>query len=544
MADFASSQELIHALCKPGLYPHAAKSVDVVETHISWVLLAGRYAYKIKKPVSLGFLNFTRLSARRMYCEEEVRLNRRLAPSLYLEVVPIGGTPEHPELGAMPAIEYAVKMRRFAAGRLLDQLLTRGQLTSRHIDLLATQVAKFHAGLPSAAPDSGYGTPQTIAKPMRQNFQGLTALLNGADADLISELQSRSEREYAANLELFELRRRGGLIRECHGDLHLGNIVLLHGVPVPFDGIEFDPRLRWIDVMSEVAFVVMDLMHRDRHDLAFRFLNAYLEVSGDYRGLGVLRFYLGYRAMVRAKISAIRAKQGAATGIAECHRYLALSNESLGLYRPALILTHGLPGSGKSAVSQVAVERLHAVRIRSDVERKRLFGLAAQENSHERIAGGIYGRDATRRTYAKLRQLAAQLLNVGFTVIIDAAFLKRCQRRDFQTLAAELAAPFVIVDVRADTSKLRQRVGRRSEVESDASEADLDVLELLAAGNEPFQADEHTHVIEFDNSGSVNEISSQMTFWSRLDDLVSSGARRRSDEDNVAGCSRKPAETG
>lgn len=515
------------ALCNPGLYPHAANSVHVVETHISWILLVGRYAYKIKKPVNLGFLDFTQLSTRKFFCEEEIRLNRRLAPSLYLEVVSIGGTPDHPVLCGRPVIEYAVKMRRFASGRLLDQLLTEGQLTSQHIDQLAACLARFHDGLPPALTESNYGTPKSIIEPARDNFQQLAELLKGAEADLLSGLKSATEREYGLCQERFEQRRQEGYVRECHGDLHLGNIVLLRNAPVPFDGIEFDANLRWIDVMSEVAFLVMDLIYRGRQEFACRFLNAYLETRGDYAGLGVLRFYLGYRAIVRAKISAIRASQDGSTGFSECIRHLTLADDLLNASRPALIITHGLPGSGKSSVTQVALEKLQAIRIRSDVERKRLFGLAAHENSHGRIAGGIYGAESTRRTYGRMLTLACELLELGYTVIIDAAFLKHSERQQFQSLAAELRIPFAILSVRTDVTILRQRISQRMQHGRDASEADLVVLEKLAAISEPLDTEERARAVEFVNEGKVEEISSQLFVWNRLDSLLDTVPERK-----------------
>lgn len=515
MTDFPSSQRLIAALIKPARYPHAAKSVQVLETHISWVLLAGRYAYKIKKPVDLGFLDFTQLSARRFFCEEEIRLNRRLAPRLYLDVVGVSGTPEHPVLGAQPAIEYAVRMRRFAADRLMDNMLGRNSITPQHIDRLAATIARFHAGLPPAAPESGYGTPQAIVDPARQNFQQLAQLLHGEALKTLASLQDASEREYASCRALFQQRRTAGFVRECHGDLHLGNIVLLREQPTPFDGIEFNAGLRWIDVMNEVAFLVMDLLHRERPDLAYRFLNAYLEMSGDYAGLGVLRFYLAYRAMVRAKIGAIRASQEDASAMGQCHSYLKLAEECLGRRRPALIITHGLPGCGKTTVAQVALERLQAIRIRSDVERKRLFGLAAHENSHASVAGGIYGAEATRQTYGLMLQLASEQLGLGFTVIIDAAFLRRAEREQFQTLADELAIPFAILWVRADIDVLRGRIEQRMRHGKDASEADVAVLETLRAACEPLQPEEFLHVVEFVNQGEAGEIDTNVA-WPAL----------------------------
>lgn len=517
MASLSSGPTLIQALLDPTHYPHPAKIVRLLETHISWVLLAGRYAYKIKKPVDLGFLNFTELSSRYFYCHEELRLNRRLAPKLYLDVVAIGGTPQQPIFGGEPIIEYAVQMRRFSNTHLLDYLATRDRLTAQHVDHLATTLARFHTNLPPAELASSYGTPEAIAVPMQQNFLQLATILQDVHRKTLTDLQAKSEQEFSACLPFFERRLRDGFIRECHGDLHLGNIVLLQGVPVAFDGIEFDPKLRWIDVINEIAFLILDLLHRDRADLAYRFLNAYLETCGDYQGLGVLRFYLGYRAMVRAKITAIRASQTASeTSMAECRSYLTQAGSSLQKGRPILIITHGLPGSGKTTVSQTVLEKLHAIRLRSDVERKRLFKLAALESSD----GTIYDPQATKLTYGRLLHLTRELLELGFPVIVDAAFLKHAERQQFAALAKEVQAPFVILSVRTETSLLRQRIQQRLQTGNDASEADLAVLEKLQVACEPLQVDETPVTVEFINNASLADLANQTAAWERLNKLL------------------------
>ncbi len=514
MTDIKASQRLISALGDPFCYPHAAKSVQVVETHISWVLLAGRFAYKIKKPVDLGFLDFTELSSRQFFCQEEIRLNRRLAPNLYLDVIPIGGTPEHPLWDKLPAIEYAVRMRRFASNKLLDRMLTQNRITPQHINDLAASLALFHASLPTTTPCSGYGSPQAILFPARQNFTQLEQLLHGDDLAMLLNLRDACEREFVACQPVFEQRWLTGHIRECHADLHLGNIMLWRDQPTPFDGIEFSAELRWIDVMNEIAFLVMDLLHHDRPDLAWRSLNAYLEISGDYAGLGVLRFYLCYRALVRAKICAIQADKES------CRSYLELAGDCLARHYPALIMSHGLPGCGKSTITQLALERLQAIRLRSDVERKRLFGLTADGSSHEVIPGGIYGTDANRQTYGRLLDLAQQLLEMGFTVIIDAAFLKHEEREQFRALAGELQVPCAILSVRARISTLRQRIRQRLQHGKDASEANIAVLDALRLTREPLQADELYSTVDFLNERDIAAIAADQTAWRKLNGLL------------------------
>lgn len=503
MTQFHTHAALIEALGNPAFYPHPVQSVRLIETHISWVLLAGRYAYKIKKPVNFGFLDFSALEQRRFYCEEEIRINRRLAGTLYREIVAIGGSPKRPVFGETPAFEYAVKMRRFAAGHVLDQVLERGELTVDHIDLLAETVADFHAALPPAAGDSDYGCPETVVAPVRENFHHLSTLLPGGDLPALLELRQACEAEFERCRPLLEQRRHQGMIREGHGDLHLGNIVLLRGRPTPFDAIEFNPALRWIDVISDVAFLLMDLLHRERGDLAYRFVDRYLQTGGDYAGLGVLRFYLGYRAMVRAKVCALRAGQGDTAALDQCRSYMRQTERILAESpRPALIITHGLPGCGKTTLSQILVENLGAVRIRSDVERKRLFGLKAGDSSASSIDGGIYTSQATELTYRRLLDLSRQILRYGLIAIVDAAFLRIDERRQFQGLAVELAVPFAILSIAGDDGELRRRIAQRR---NDASEADIDVYQRLKAAAEPLAADEMQYAVACNNTGPIDD---------------------------------------
>lgn len=512
--DCAGQRALVEALRDVRRFPHAARAVRVVETHVSWVLLAGRYAYKIKKALNLGFLDYTTLARRRRFCEEEVRLNRRLAPNIYLDVVSIGGSRKAPRFGARPAIEYAVRMRRFPVSRQMDRLLAHGKVEPRHLDALAAMLAAFHRGLPAAPDGTDWGSPARIRGEIRQNFAQLRTLLSApSDLDAVAQLEAATRAEYAACRKVFSRRRAQGCVRECHGDLHLGNVVLSDGTPVPFDGIEFDPALRWIDVIDEAAFLAMDLMRYQRADLAWCFLNGWLEQTGDYAGLAVLRFYLAYRATVRAKVAAIRAGQGAdARASEDCRAYLALANACLSERRPWLAITHGLPGSGKSTFAQVAAMRLGAVRIRSDVERKRLFGLRPLDDSRSAGAGaGIYGVDATRRTYERLRRLARDTLKAGFPVIVDAAFLRREERDCFRALAQECAVPFALVSLQASEAVLRARIAQRR---GDASEAGLAVLHALRAVQQPLSQRERRRTVEF--GGRMGEAD-----WRRMEARLS-----------------------
>jgi aminoglycoside phosphotransferase family enzyme/predicted kinase len=510
-AGLQQQTQLIAALLDPALYPHQAKTVRLIETHISWVLLAGRYAYKIKKALDLGFLNASTLESRRHFCNEELRLNRRLAPQLYLGAASIGGSHVHPVWSAHPAIEYAVKMRRFAPAKTFDHLIVRGKIEARHTNVLAGMLAKFHSGLPSVAAD-----PANIRIELAQNFSQLADLL--PDADNLATLQQASEQAYRDCQHLLKERGAQGYIRECHGDLHLGNIVLIGNEPVPFDGIDFNPALRHIDVMDEAAFLFMDLLHHQRADLAYRFLNAYLEHTGDYASVELLNFYCAYRATVRAKVNAIRANQAGITARARekamtaCGSYLQLAAACLAPQRPRLIITHGLPGSGKSTFAQAALERIGAIRLRSDVERKRLFGLSALQES--RPEQNIYSAEATQHTYSHLLKTARSLLNAGCTVIVDAAFLKHQEREMFRKLAQESGASFAIASLQTDDATLRARILQR---QNDASEANLAVLDKLQTVQEPLTPQEMRYAAVFHHN---NEKSVREQAWDRLNDLL------------------------
>jgi len=517
---------LIEALQNPRVWPDAPASVVKLETHSSYVMLTGQYAYKIKKAVRLPFLDFTTLTKRRVDCETEFRLNRRLAPTLYLDIVPITGSIDRPQLGGKgPAIEYALRMREFPQDALLSRLLSDGRLHARHIDELAAIVASFHQSIEVAPADGPFGIPTGILHLAVDNFGETRPLLTSeSDIQKLEALHGWTMQEFAARHSTLARRRAEGFIRECHGDLHLGNIALVDGVVTVFDCIEFNEQMRWIDVMSEVAFAVMDLQDRQRPDLSFRFLTTYLEQTGDYAGMDVLRFYLVYRAMVRAKVAAIRRAQvepqspvGNAGLLDEYHGYVRLAATFTRASTRALVIMNGPSGAGKTSCSQVLLEALGAVRIRTDVERKRLHGLAVAEHSHSSLGGGLYGEGETNRTYEAVRVAAARVIAAGFPAIVDGSFLRRQQRDLLHELATELRIPFLIVVCTGSRATLRARISDRLHRGGDASEADLAVLEHQLMTLEPLGADEEEHAIFYDADAAPD----------RSRDLVVSAAVQR-----------------
>ena len=516
---------MIAALRAPRRYPHPVERVELLETHISWVLLTGRYAYKLKKPLALGFLDFSTLDARRRACVDELRLNRRTAPELYLEVVPVTGTGDAPLIGgAGPAIDYAVKMREFPQAALLDRVAARGELTLAQMDELATTIAGFHARVDRAGPQDAFGMEPAVIDPARQNFTQLRPLVTDPEsADALRRLAGWTEREFARCRDAVAARGRDGFVRECHGDLHLRNLLALDGRVVPFDCIEFNPALRWIDVISDVAFLVMDLIDHRLAGHAWRFLYTYLAETGDYSGLAVLRFYLVYRAMVRAKIAGLRAQQlpkGAAQrtqAAGECREYLRLAEAFAALDRRAFIITRGLSGSGKTVFSSLLTEEIGAIRLRSDVERKRLHGLAAHAASGAGLGEGIYAPEATHRAYARLLELARVVLEAGFPAVADATFLARADRDAFRALARTLSVPFAIAACEAPEPVLRERIAARERAAVDASEASLDVLARQLLSADPLSPAERTFAVAIDTRHGCERLrASALALGARL----------------------------
>jgi aminoglycoside phosphotransferase family enzyme/predicted kinase len=512
MSDETSSVLVQSLATRLAAYPGSVTRIELLETHISWIFLAGEGAYKVKKPVDLGFVDFSTLERRRQFCEEELRLNRRLAPKLYLDVLPITGSPEAPQVGGEgTAIEYCVHMRRFEQEKLLSRLVAAGELLPRQIDALAREVAEFHAGIPVARPASWFGTPEAVAEPIRANFTHLDRPENGEVKELVERLRAWCERELAAREDDLIARKRNGFIRECHGDMHLGNMILADAEITIFDCIEFNADLRWIDVASEIAFCTMDLEDRGRADLARRFLNGALEWSGDYAGLAVLPLYLVYRALVRAKVAALRRRQlqmeqgGISSGenerlARELANYLGLAERSTRRRTVFLAVTHGLSGSGKTSGSQAVVEGFGAIRVRSDIERKRLAGLPPLAATGSGVGSGLYSAESSRRTFDRLAELAATIIAAGFPAIVDATFLRRAEREQFHELADRLRVPFLILDFPTDEATCHQRIDLRAKEGADASEATETVLDHQLQIHEALDDGERALAVSFDGT--------------------------------------------
>jgi len=501
---------LIRALRHPALYPGQVPQVALLQTHGAWVLLAGDSAYKIKKPVKFDFMDFSTLALRRAACEAEIRVNRRLASDdpakqIYRQVLPIVGTADAPRWGRpglddAHAIEFAVHMHRFDEAARLDHLCERGELLPAHMVQLARRLAHLQAIAPAAPPDGPWGLAQTVQSVVQDNLHALQALLDPADQAQLQALQEWTDRCWPAVSDQLTQRRAAGRVREGHGDLHLANLVLLGDEVVPFDAIEFNEALRWVDVAGDLAFTWMDLQRMGQSGLAHLLLTEWLDASGDVSAPAVLPFFAVYLALVRAKVAAIRRAQlspDAAAEQAECdaevRQYLLLARRLAWPQPPRLLITHGLSGSGKSrAAAQWLLHHAgsRALRLRSDVERKRLHGMAPLQASDPAQRAQIYGLQANVQTYESLCQRAEALLQAGWTVVVDAAFLKRHEREAFATLARMLGCPFGILAPQAPVEVLRQRIARRQARGSDPSEATLEVLERQLQSIEPLGDDE------------------------------------------------------
>lgn len=484
-------------------FPHPVERVRLFETHISWVLLTGQFAYKIKKPVVLDFLDFSTLDRRRHFCEEELRLNRRMAPELYLGVVPITGSPETPSVeGGGEPIEYAVKMVQFPDSARLDHRLEAGQLDARAMRAFGRALAQIHDGA-DRRQSQRYGEPDAVAGPMLENLEQLRALLAPAEAAPVPALERWTRTELSDRREFIAHRAAEGKVRECHGDLHLSNLVALDEGITAFDCLEFDPQLRWIDVIDDVAFLLMDLELRDQQGLGYAFLDSYLADAGDYLGVQLLDLYRVYRSLVRAKVAGIGRSLARGSEQAELQakvqRHLQLATRYIEKRSPVLVLMHGLSGSGKSWLAERLVPLMPAIRLRSDVERKRLAGLEASARSDSPLGAGLYDPESTARTYGRLLELAQALIASGHSAIVDATFLARARREPFYAAAREAGVRCVLVACDAPYAVLEQRVIARSK-QGDASEADLEVLRAQVEQMERPSSGEDASLVTIDTS--------------------------------------------
>ncbi|MEE9935453.1 MAG: AAA family ATPase [Deltaproteobacteria bacterium] len=481
-----NSTGIAQNLTRPDFYPHRPAAVEMVQTHISWVFIAGDLVYKVKKPVNFGFLDFTTLEKRKFYCEEEVRLNRRLAPSIYLDVVPIVRR-EDGRLrpgGPGDVVDYAVRMKKLPLDRMLKILLAQGRADAKVMDAVARRIARFHREAETGGAIDEMGRPAIIRHNQEENFAQTEKYVNRT----IPAYQYDFIREYVEKFlnvhsELLERRVAEHRIRDCHGDLHLEHICIADDILV-FDCIEFNERFRFGDVAAEVAFLTMDLDYNGYPERAEDFARSYLDDSGDRDVPALLNFYRSYYAYVRGKVTSFRLDQKElpeaerSDVIRTATQYFNLSyTYAARLEKPALILTAGLIGSGKSYQARNLAERLGADVVRTDVLRKELLQIAPAEKHPDAFGQGIYSADITRKTYEKAVEWAAGRLAQGRPVIIDASFRSRADRAPAIALARKLAVPLYVIECACPDELVKIRLEKRQQDRDNPSDGRWEILQ-------------------------------------------------------------------
>jgi len=467
-------RDVIAFLGEPSSYGPAIKRVDIIETHVSLVFLAGDRAYKLKRAVKYPYVDFSSPEHRRRACEAEFTLNRRTAPTLYLEVRALGRMPDGKIrfAGNGPAIDWVVVMRCFEQSSLFDALAQTGGLSARLMNELAGHIADFHAMAERRFDYDGAAALTDIAE---TNHRRLVATHHvGFAPDCIDAIRASSLQRLAAVGGLLDRRRAAGKVRRCHGDLHLRNICLLDGKPTLFDCLEFSEALASIDVLYDLAFLLMDLEHRGLTDFSNLVLNRYLDLTDEDDGLPAMPLFLSLRAAIRAHVTATAMDRAAHAETrremaVEARRYLDLAARLLRPRPCRLVAIGGLSGSGKSTLAAALAQGIDARVLRSDVIRKRLFAVAPET----RLPARAYTTEVSRQVYGALRQRAAAALAAGYSVIIDAVSLKPEERRSFAAVAEAAAIPFLGLWLAAPalTMEARLRVRRH-----DASDASPEVL--------------------------------------------------------------------
>lgn len=500
----------VAALLDPAAHPHPTEGVDVVETHISWLLRTDEHVYKIKKPVNFGFLDFSTLDSRAFYCAEEVTLNRRLSPDVYLGVVEITQTPEGIRMGGSGrVVDYAVKMRRLPEGCWLGRLLEQGGADPALMERIAARIASFHRDAEGPR-DPALGGWETVRSNCEENF-AQTARYLGATLDPATHDVVRAYTRVFLDVRkpLFRRREEEGWIRDGHGDLHAAQICVRNGIDF-IDCIEFNERFRFADTAADLAFLAMDIEYRGRPELARALVDAYVEASGDGGLRELLGFYTCYRAYTRGKVESLRvdqlahgdAERGAAGDRARA--YFRLARRHAFPPKPLLLIMTGLMGSGKSTLGAALAERLDGVLVRSDEVRKTLAGMTPQERQRVAWKAGIYSDAATRRTYDEMHRLAESALGEGRTVVLDGSYARHEWRKSAETIARSRGVPFWTVHAVCDEGIIERRLQDRERAGTGPSDGRL---ELRADQRAMFEPPGATRVIEVDTGRARPDVT-------------------------------------
>ncbi len=464
--------ELAQALLNPEIYPQPPQKVAIIQTQMSFIFIAGEFVYKVKKPVNLGYLDYTTLEKRKFFCEKEVELNRRLCPDAYLGVIPViknGG--KYALSGQGGIIEYAVKMRYLPQDRMMNVLLPRNEVTPQMVERVAEKLAQFHEKAETNAAISIFGDIPTIKVNTEENFnQTEKSVGRTISRQNYEKIKDYTRRYIAENEPLLKKRVAEGRIKDCHGDLHAAHVCFTAGICI-YDCIEFNDRFRYCDIASEIAFLAMDLDHYGRADLSRHFVQSYVAQSNDAELLKLLAFYKCYRAYVRGKVESFKMDDPYVSDADREHsKNAAMSYFDLaGAYireKPVLFITVGLVGTGKTSLAQALAKRLGLIYLSSDVIRKQLAGIPATEHRFEEFNSGIYAAEFTRRTYDTLLSEAEKSLREGASVILDASFLKSAERQRAKRVADGTGAGFFVLECVLDEGLVKQRLARRLEEKS------------------------------------------------------------------------------
>ncbi len=494
---------LIQEMLQPGFYPHTVtQAVQLIQTHASFILLTGDYAYKIKKPVNFGFLDYSTLDKRQHFCTQELLMNRRTAPEIYLEVLPILQAGDRYQLGsnsqsltaAEITVEYALKMQQFPQNSLFLSLLERGELTEQLMADLGREVAKFHGAAISNNCIRKFGEVSQIRTAIDNNYRISQKYIGGPQTQKqYGETKHYTDSFFAENRELFNSRIASNKIRECHGDLHLRNIALWQDQILLFDCIEFNEPFRFVDVMYDVAFTVMDVESRGRRELGNAFLNTYIEQTGDWEGLQLLPLYLSRQAYVRAKVTSLMLDDPAISTAEKeqisqtAAHYYQVAWEYTKPRQGKLTLMSGLSGAGKSTAARYLARLTNAIVIRSDAVRKHLGGISL----NERGRADLYSEEMTAKTYSRLLESGIMLAEKGWEVILDAKFDRQNLRTNAIYQAQTRQLPLQIIYCTAPIEVLRERLQQRR---GDIADATAELLSSQQAASEPFTEAEQIYV--------------------------------------------------
>lgn len=477
---------LLGALQDPRIYPDKPEKIELIQTHISAILLTGRHAYKIKKPVDFAFLDFSTLEKRKFYCQQEVELNRRLSPEIYLGVVEIRFHQGRISIGkgAGEIVEYAVWMKQLPPDCTMDRWLDRGTLTPEMVEKVAAKLARFHSLAATSPEIAAFGELDIIRGNVEENFTQTERYVGRVlPKDFYRKIQENTRRFMENHLPLFRRRVAGGRIRDCHGDLHLRHICLSDEILI-FDCIEFNQRFRYSDVAADIAFLLMDLDYHGSPLLSANLASHYLKISRDWPIFPLLNFYKSYRAYVRAKVSCFRLEDpgifpsAKVSAREEARCYFRLSHDyALKLNRPVLLVLCGLMGTGKSTIARSLSESLGWELLRSDALRKELAQISPSEHRYEKFHQGIYSLDFSLKVYRAIFRRASDFLHSGRSVILDGSFKKERDRQEALAVAWKGNADFLLIECQCAEGEIQRRMTLRAKEDSDPSDGRWEIFE-------------------------------------------------------------------